>query len=145
MNIRLFKKMLRYFFPDVTIPGGTLTALTIGSATITSLATMPVIPAAVVAALGSSGDDAAPLATGFSHVTGADATKGVILPAAAAGKVCIIKNSDAANNTLKVYPATGDGINAITVGTEIAMGAKTSAMFVAIDATTWYTIPLLPS
>ena len=105
-----------------------------------------IMPAAAVPAAGNSAATAAALAYGFSHVTGADATKGVILPAAAAGRICIIKNADAANAVLKVYPATGDGINALTVtsGT-LDMAAKTSVILIAIDATTWFSIPLLPS
>jgi hypothetical protein len=107
---------------------------------------MPLIPTATVAATGSADTDAAPVTTGFTLVTAADGTKGVILPTAVAGAICIIKNIDAANAVLKVYPATSDGINALTVTTgSYNMAAKTSVMLVAYDATTWYTIPLLAS
>ena len=107
----------------------------------------PVFSPEAVAAAGSSQSDAAAIGndTGFAHCTGADATKGVKLPAATAGKTVIVKNSDAANAALKVYPATGDAINALSANAAISMGAKTSAVFVALDSTTWYTIPLLPS
>ena len=68
------------------------------------------------------------------------------LPAAAAGKVVVIKNSDAANAVLKVYPATGDKINSGTATTgSLNMAAKTSTVLVAIDATDWFSVPLLPS
>jgi hypothetical protein len=106
---------------------------------------MPTVPSATVAAAGSAQGDAAALATGFTLVTGADGTKGVILPAAAAGKQVEIKNDDAANAVLKVYPATGDAINAIAANGALSMAAKTSALFTAYDATTWYTTPLVPS
>lgn len=98
-----------------------------------------------VAAFGTIQGDAAPVFDGFNLVTGADAAKGVILPAAVAGRRVEIKNSDAANAVLKVWPAVGDGINAIAVNSALSMAAKTSAVFVAIDATTWITIPLVPS
>jgi cobalamin biosynthesis protein CobD/CbiB len=57
----------------------------------------------------------------------------------------VIKNSDAANAVLKVWPATGDAINAIAANSALSMAAKTSALFVSLDGTTWYTTPLLPS
>lgn len=102
---------------------------------------------AVAAAGSAQGDATAITETGpaFIHGTGADGTKGIILPAAAAGRILFIKNSDAANAVLKVYPASGDAINALAGDVAISMAAKTSAVFVALDATTWYTIPLLPS
>ncbi len=108
---------------------------------------LPVFTPEVVAAAGSTQTDATSIGatTGFAHCTGADATKGVKLPAATAGKVVYIKNSDAANAVLKVWPATGDAINAIAANSSLSMAAKTSAVFVAVDATTWYTIPLVPS
>lgn len=103
------------------------------------------VASATVAATGSTQTDAAQIAGGFTLVTAADATKGVKLPAAAAGRVVIIKNGDAANAILKVWPSSGDGINAVAVDSSYSMAAKTSAMFVAYDATTWYTIPLVAS
>lgn len=96
-----------------------------------------------VAATGSVQGDAAALANGFNLVSAADGTKGVILPAAAAGKQVTVKNNTAA--VLKVYPASGDGINAIAVNGSISMASLTSAVFNAHDSTTWYTTPLLPS
>lgn len=129
-----------------TLTNKTLTSPTLTSPTLTS----PVINIAV-AALAATGADqagAAAIATGsfsFTHATAADGTKGIRLPAAAAGGVHIIKNSDAANAVLKVYPATGDAINALAANASLDMAAKTSAILVALDATTWYSIPLLPS
>jgi hypothetical protein len=76
-------------------------------------------------------------------VTAADATKGVKLPAAIAGRTVIIKNG--ANAVLKVWPATGDGINAITVDSNYVLAANTSSLLIAYDATTWYSVPLLAS
>jgi hypothetical protein len=101
------------------------------------------MPSATVAATGSTQSDAASIATGFTLVSAADATKGVKLPTAAAGKICIVKNN--VNAVLKIWPATGDAINAITADGSMSIAALTSAVLVAYDATTWYTVPLLPS
>lgn len=100
---------------------------------------------ATVAAFGDSQATATPVAQGFTLVTAADGGKGIVLPDAAAGLVCIIKNRDSENAVLKVYPNTGDAINAIAANTALSMAAKTIAYFVAYDATTWYTLPLSPS
>ena len=107
----------------------------------------PIFTPEAVAAAGSSQSDATAVgaSTGFVHATAADATKGIKLPAAVAGRTIIVKNSDAANAVLKVYPATGDAINAISANSALSMAAKTSAVFVALDGTTWYTVSLLPS
>jgi hypothetical protein len=101
-----------------------------------------------VAAAGSDQAGAGAITSGsgaFIHATGADGTKGILLPTAAAGKFYIIKNSDAANAILKVYPNTSDAINEIAADTAMSVAAKKAAIFVALDATTWQTVPLLPS
>jgi hypothetical protein len=103
-----------------------------------------IIPTATVAATGSTEADAAAVTYGFTLVSAGDGTKGVILPAAVAGRIVIIKNGAAA--VLKIYPATGDGINALTVTTgSLDIAANTAAMLIAYNATTWYSLPLLPS
>jgi hypothetical protein len=99
-----------------------------------------------VAAAGSDNTDAVAITTYGVLVTGANATKGAILPAAAAGKFVLVKNDDAANAILKVYPPSGAKINALTTTTgALSMAAKTSAIFWFYSATQIYTIPLLPS
>jgi hypothetical protein len=105
------------------------------------------LPVAVVAAAGSDNTNAGAIADyGVVHATGADGTKGVKLPAAAAGKIVIVKNADAANAILKVYPGASDKINSGTATTgSLNMAAKTAAMFVAIDDVDWFSVPLLPS
>lgn len=100
------------------------------------------VASATVAAAGTVQGDAAQIATGFTLVTGAT-NAGVLLPAAAAGIICIVKNNVAGN--MKVWPTTGDAINAIAANSALTMATLTTAMFVAYDATTWYTVPLLPS
>lgn len=97
-----------------------------------------------VAALGSTQANAAPLAVGFNLVTGADGTKGVTLPTApAAGTIIRVKNSSA--SALKVWPDPAATVNAIASNANISMAAQTSADFVAVSATQWYTTPLVPS
>lgn len=110
-----------------------------------TFAIMPIIPTATVAAAGSTQTDAAAIATGFTLVSAANATKGVLLPAAAAGLVCIVKNIDAANAMLKIWPAGTNVINALSASAAFSIAAKTSVILVAYDATTWYSVPLLPS
>jgi len=121
---------------------GAITTDTV-TCTTANITNMITIPSATVAATGSTQGNAAAIATGFTLVSAADATKGVLLPAAAAGKVCIIKNN--VNAVLKVWPNTSDAINALNADASMSLAALTSAVFVAYDATTWYTVPLLPS
>lgn len=101
------------------------------------------VSTATVAATGSAQGDAAAIGTGFTLVSAGDGTKGVILPAAAAGKTAIVKNG--AGAVLKLYPATGDAINALSANASLNMAANTSAVLVAYNDTTWYSVPLLPS
>ena len=130
------------------VSGGTFSSVTLSGTTtaaLTNFSVMPTIPCATVAGAGSTQGDAAAIATGFTLVTLADDTVGVKLPTASAGLVCIVKSS-VANKILKVYPNTSDGINALSVNAAISLASgPTIAMFVAYDATTWYTLPLLPS
>jgi len=120
---------------NVTINGGTLYSV--------SLAGDVKIPSATVAATGTNQATAAAIASGFTLVSAADATKGVKLPAAAAGLVVIVKNGE--NAVLKLYPNTSDAINGLSANAALSMAANTSAVLVAYDSTTWYSVPLLPS
>lgn len=102
------------------------------------------ITTATVAAAGSTQTDAASLDPYcFTLVSGADDAKGVKLPAAAAGRWVIIKVGDGAD--LKVWPATGDAINALGANNSMTVVDDVCFALVAYDATTWYTLPLLPS
>lgn len=98
---------------------------------------------ASVAATGSTQADATSIKEGMTVVTAGDATKGVVLPPAEAGMRVVVKNGAAA--ILKVYPASGDAVNALAANAAISLAANVTATFVAIDGTTWYTLPLLPS
>lgn len=61
-------------------------------------------------------------------VTGADGTKGIILPAVQpAGslpKILVIKNQDSDNAILKIYPATGEQIDALGANNAYSLTAK---------------------
>ena len=99
-----------------------------------------------VAATGSTQTDAAALNPGFNLVTGANATKGVVLPAGQDNMEVTVKNADAANAVLNVYPSGTQTINALAASTAIAMAAKTSATFrYSAGFGGWFTVPLLPS
>lgn len=124
---------------------GTDGAIAIGDSNTSAITfgVMPKIPTTTVAAAGSIQGDAAALSLGFNLVTGADDTKGVLLPAAVAGSVVIIKVDAGAD--LKVWPATGDAINAIAANSAMTVVDDVCFMLIALDGTTWYTLPLLPS
>ncbi len=97
------------------------------------------IPTATVAAAGSSETDAAAVTYGFTTVTNANGTRGIIFPAAVAGAIVIIRNT--VGNVLKIYPGTADSINGGTVTTgNYNMGGNDGAMFVAFDDTAWWSI-----
>lgn len=90
-----------------------------------------------VAAAGNAQGNAAALTGIVNNVTGADGTKGVVLPAAVAGLRRVVYNADT-TNALKVYPASGDDINDGTADAEVSVPAKRIAIFeVALDGSTW--------
>ena len=125
-----------------TITGATISGGPVSGTTVTAAGDL-YVASATVAATGSTQANAAQLAGGFTLVSAADATKGVKLPEAVAGRVVIIKNG--ANAVLKVWPSTGDAVNAIAVDSNYVLAANTSSILVAYDSTTWYSVPLLAS
>ncbi len=100
-------------------------------------------PGGTVAATGTVQADAAPILSRVIVVTGADAAKGVLLPAAKAGATVFLKNNAAA--VLKVWPSGTNTINAIAASTSISMASLTGAVFICGVDGAWFTIPLLPS
>ena len=133
---------------DAAISGGTIAGATISNATIssgTAAVSSLSLNVAKPAAAGSTRADATALTASFSWVTGADATKGVVLPAPTAGRVIAIKNDDTANAVLKVYAPGSAQINGVAGSTAFSMAAKTACFFVAYDATDWFSIPLVAS
>ena len=133
---------------DAAISGGTIAGAAITNATIssgTAAVSSLSLNVAKRAAAGSTRADATALTASFSWVTGADATKGVVLPAPTAGRVIAIKNDDTANAVLKVYAPGSAQINSVAGSTAFSMAAKTACFFVAYDATDWFSIPLVAS
>ena len=126
-----------------TITGATISGGTVSATDITTTGGL-YIKTATVAAAGSNQGTAAAVSDGFTLVTAADDAKGVILPAAVAGRTVIIKNNVSAK-TLKIYPASGDAINALSANASYDIAGLTSTMLVAYDETTWYSLPLVAS
>lgn len=100
---------------------------------------------ASLAATGTVIANAAAIATTSVNVTGADGSKGVQLPVTLGGELFFVKNDDAANAILKVYPPLTGTINALGANNAISMASKSGAVFMSPLANTFYTIPLLPS
>jgi hypothetical protein len=95
------------------------------------------------AGAGSANTDATPLVDGYNKVTGANATVGVVLPAAAKGRKLYLKNI--ANAVLKLWPdGSGNTINQGGAGAALSVAAYASCM-VESDGTNWYTTPNVPS
>jgi hypothetical protein len=95
-----------------------------------------VLAVGTVAAAGSDQTDAADLPIApFVAVTGANGTKGVILPPAGAGLE--IKMHNVANAALKVYPHSGGDVNDGTQDAAVTVAAKTQASFTCVDGVTW--------
>ena len=126
-----------------TITGATISSSTIASGTLTNASIS--VDVAKPAAAGSTRADATALTASFSWVTGADATKGVVLPAPTAGRLVVLKNDDTANAVLKVYAPGSAKINGVAGSTAFSMAAKTACWFVAYDATDWFSVPLVAS
>lgn len=124
----------------------TTTAQTLTNKTLTAPKTS--LPFQTVAAAGSTVADGGAIAAGSGSLvlaTGANATKGVVLPTGAAGDYFVIKNDDAANAVLKVYAASGGKINNGSADAALSMAAKTCATLFCIAANSWVSSPLLPS
>jgi hypothetical protein len=80
-----------------------------------------------------------PLTSQFNEVTTVGtAGDAVTLPAAQPGLVVYVRNA-AAVNSMDVFPALGDSINALADNLAFAMAAGVSAIFWCADDSTWYT------
>lgn len=67
----------------------------------------------------------------------ANANDAVTLPAALAGRQCIVRNGGA--QTMRVFPASGDNCGG-GVDTAVTQATTVSVTYVAIDSTTWVVI-----
>lgn len=138
-------------FDSVTVTGASslqavsATAVTATSITNSGPTTGAIrLPVSTVAAAGTNQGTAAALSEGINVVTGADDTKGVVLPTAVAGMVIIVKNT-VSGKTLKVYPASGAAVNAVAANGSYDLGSVLSTLLVASSATQWYSVPLVAS
>ena len=91
-----------------------------------------------IAAAGNSQATATAIVDQVTYVTGADNTKGVVLPLAApAGSVFIVHNTGSAT-TLALYPNTSDKINGGTANAAVTVAAEETAILIQADSTNWY-------
>ena len=89
---------------------------------------------------GGGQGSATALTSMFNRVTTvATAADSVILPASAAG-MCITVTNAAAANSMNVFPATGDAINALGANAAFALAAGKTAEFVCYTAGQWHSI-----
>lgn len=93
-----------------------------------------------LAAAGTGASDAGAVVRQITVVTGADAAKGVVLPAAATTEGPFLIINDAAAR-LFVYPVSGgnDNINGLAEDAGFTMDGGTWALFIPTSATQWYT------
>lgn len=98
-----------------------------------------------IAAAGSDAASATLLGDGFNYVTNAGGGRGVRLPEAVAGRFVIIVSSEA-EESLLVYPATGESINNLAADTPLNTAAEvlptnvgTPVWLIAYDDNNWYT------
>jgi predicted RecA/RadA family phage recombinase len=97
-----------------------------------------------VTAAGSLISDAGQLSSGLNLVTGADGTKGVILPVAVPGATVIIKGLTA--GVLKVYPKASSTINGLSASGALSLTTGLMPVtLVASSTTQWYSLPLVAS
>ena len=95
-----------------------------------------------LAAAGSVQGDAAAITTDAVRVTGADSTKGVILPNTAAGLV-VVWNDASIPDALKVYPPSGALFAASSTNTPLTQNAGEIILYVRVTSTVWTTQALV--
>ena len=90
-----------------------------------------------VAAAGNSQGTATAIQGGLSIVTGADGTKGVVLPTPKVGELIIVLNASEAS-VLEIWPASGGEINTALPDASFSVAAMGLFIAVATSATQWY-------
>lgn len=92
----------------------------------------------LTALAGGGQTGATPLTPGFNTVSTVVTTgDSVILPANVAGQSVTVTNTSA--NSLNVFPAVGDTINALGVNASIAVAAAATTIFLGVSPTNWRT------
>ena len=122
----------------VTATGGIVTAIsTAPSGTGGGSGTLPTRLLGTVAATGSDQAGAAAIAFDNGTITGADGTKGVRLPDVASdGTVIALFNTDPAF-AAKVYPPSGQKIDAIATNGADLIGGGASKIYWRVSTTQW--------
>lgn len=98
---------------------------------------------ASVASAGSAQGDAGAITESqkIVSVTGADGTKGVILPAGDGDTPDLyLLYSGTATNAVPVYPPTGGAINAGATNAAFSMTARKPTLFVRVSSTQWLAV-----
>lgn len=85
-----------------------------------------------------------PIVALVNHVTSTGSSQACTLPLSTPGLEITIALATAAN-TVDIFPASGDAINALGANTKITMAALTSATFICAVAGQWFTVPRVPS
>lgn len=105
-----------------------------------TIAAMSSTANAITAFAGGGQASAVALTASFNRVTTvATAADSVKLPAAVAGAQVTVFNKAAANS-LNVFPATGDAINALSANAAYALAVTKGAIFTCVVTGTWDTI-----
>lgn len=123
---------------DSSGTGNVKGAITIGTnAASLTLGKMPRFPFTTVAANGANQATAGTLSEGINLVTGADNSKGVVLPACVNGKTVIVI-SQTTDKTLKIYPPTSKQINGAGANNAITLAANGTALLMSEGANAYY-------
>lgn len=78
-------------------------------------------------------------------LTGGNNSVGIKMPVAVAGATYFLKNDQAANGIMKLYPQVNSTINGLSSNTAISLAANTACQIIAYNTTNWMTFSLLPS
>ena len=106
----------------------TTSTLTVGGGSILSTS-------ASVAAAGSDQAGATALTKSYNIVTSGTANQGVKLPDTSTGlEACVLNDTSV---SIKVYPASGESIDAESANAAIGLGPKHSLRLVGVSATKW--------
>lgn len=88
---------------------------------------------------------AIPLSHAFFVATG-NSVKGLRLPSASKGTTIYVVNLGSGGfGTLKLWPASGDAINALGANVALVMASLSSVMITALTSSQWHTVPTVPS
>jgi|GEM_PF-5396750 len=93
---------------------------------------------ASVSAAGTVQGDATALTKTYNIVTTATVDQGVQLPSAATGKSCTVLNATSVN--IKIYPATSDQIDSLSVNVAKDLAAGASYNLVCSSSSEWKTL-----